>query len=277
MTAHPHSHQHRIATLASRCREELSAVAEMPVWSLSAAEAGEVLVDLTQARSQLEELAMRVLRHAESVDTGLEGGATSTTNWWAHATRTTRAEAHRTARLAGALERHDAVRSALAAGELRTDQARAIVDAVDSLPTDVEAWVPEAATTFLLDKAADHDAKALRIMGRRLLEVIDPAAADVEEARRLAAEERDARAAASLTMSDDGHGRCRGRFDIPSLQGEMLRKHLMAQASPSRSRPRDGGEPPLSRHRLGLAFMDYIETRPGTPCRPQGVCPRRSS
>ena len=265
MTALPHSHQHRIAALATRCREELAAVAETPLWSLSAVEAGEVLVDLTRARAQLDELLMRVLRHGETVDTGSDTGATSTTNWWAHATRTTRAEAHRTARLAAVLENHERVRAALASGELRTDQASVIVSAVDALPDDVETWVPAAATDFLLDRAAELDAKALRVLGRRVLEVIDPAAADAEEARRLEAEERDARAAASLTMNDDGHGRCRGRFDIPSLHGEMLRKHLMALASPARVRPGEAGEAgerTLSRHRLGLAFMDYIETRP---------------
>ena len=50
----------------------------------------------------------------------------------------------------------------------------------------------------------------------------------------------------------------------------MLRKHLLATASPVGKTAKDGGvkageeggEPPLSRHRLGLAFMDYIESRP---------------
>ena len=75
-----------------------------------------------------------------------------------------------------------------------TDQARVIAEAVDALPSDAESWVSKAGTEFLLDKAADHDAKALSELGRRLLEVVDPAAADVEEAKRLEAEERDARA-----------------------------------------------------------------------------------
>ena len=162
------------------------------------------------------------------------------------------------------------MRGALAAGEVLTDQARVIVEAIDALPADAEPWVAKAGTEFMLDKAGEHDAKALRELGRRLMEVVDPAAADAEEAKRLEGEERDARAAASITMSDDGHGRCRVRLDIPSLHGQMLRKHLLATASPvgkatSRDGAKDGeapGEPPLSHHRLGLAFMDYIEFRP---------------
>ena len=158
----------------------------------------------------------------------------------------------------------------LAAGDLRMDQAGVIVAAVDALPADVEAWVPGAATRFLLDQAAEHDAKALRILGRRLLEVIDPAAADAEEARRLAKEEEHARAVASFTMSDDGEGTCHGRFTLPSLHGQMLRKDLLARAATARRHSDDGAggqgarvpEGRFSRHQLGVAFMDYIESRP---------------
>ena len=258
-----HPPEHRVAALARRCREELGEVAEAPLWSMTAAEAGDTLVMLTQARAQLEELLMRVLRHAATVETGLESGATSTTNWWSHATRTTRAEAHRVARLAGALERHDSVRAALAAGGLRTDQAAVIVDAVDALPADVEASTPGQATSFLLENAVEHDAKALRILGRRVLEVLDPAAADAEEACRLEAEEAHARAVASFTMTDDGHGTCHGRFTVPSLHGAMLRKNLMARAAAARRRDekaesdgvqRDDGR--FSPHQRGLAFLD---------------------
>ena len=53
----------------------------------------------------------------------------------------------------------------------------------------------------LLAEAADHDAKALRVMGRRLLEVLDPEAAEAEEARRLEREEAEARAKASATAA----------------------------------------------------------------------------
>ena len=281
MSALQHSHEHRVTAFARRCRDELAAVAAAPLWSLSAVEAGEVLVTLTQARSQLDELLMRVLTYAATVEAGLDTGATSTTNWWSHATRTTRAEAHRTAGLAAALERHDRVRAALAAGELRTDQAGVIVAAVDDLPDAVEDWVPVAATEFLLDKAREHDAKALRVLGRRLLEVIDPVAADAEEARRLAAEELHARAIASFTMSDDGHGTCHGRFTVPSLHAAMLRKDLMARAAASRGQSSEddpvggvdrGHSGRFSRHQLGLAFMDYIEAGPdSTPPSAGGV------
>jgi len=266
MSVLQHSEPHRVTALARRLREDLTNVVEAPLWSMTPAGAGDALVLLTEARSQLDALMMRVLSHANAVGTGSEVGATSATNWWAHATRTTRAEAHRVARLAAALEDHEPVATALAAGELRIDQARVIVDAVDDLPDDAEPWVQAEATGFLLEKAVEHDAKALRVLGRRVLEVVDPAAADAEEARRLEAEEAAARAAASFTMTDDGHGRSHGRFTIPTLHAAILRKHLMALASPARSvgdaSSRHGQDRTLTKHRMGLAFMEYIERRP---------------
>jgi hypothetical protein len=273
MSSLQHSEPHPVNALARQLREGLTSVSEAPLWSMTAMDAGDALVRLTQARSQLDSLLMRVLRHAETVGTGSEAGATSATNWWAHTTRTTRAEAHRFARLAEALEHHDDVAASLAAGDLRTDQARVIVDAVEDLPEDADPWVPPAAVDFLLDKAVEHDAKALRVLGRRVLEVIDPAAADAEEARRLDAEEADARAAASFTMVDDGHGRSHGRFIIPTLHAAMLRKHLTAIAyaaagrtgtcDTARDRTSSEGQRDrtLTRRRLGLAFLEYLETR----------------
>ena len=66
---------------------------------------------------------------------------------------------------------------ALAAAEINVEQAHVIVEAVDALPADlVDAETRDKAEAFLLREARDHDAKALRIMGRRLLEVAAPEA-----------------------------------------------------------------------------------------------------
>jgi hypothetical protein len=268
MTAIAHFDDHDVVALARWLEVDLAAAIERPLWSMSTKDAEAALLSLTRARGQLDALLMRVLRQAEAVGAGMDTGATSTTNWWSHTTRITRAEAHRTARLARTLEDHDEVAHGLANGDLRTDQARVIVDAVDDLPDVVEGWVPAAATRFLLDKAGEHDAKDLRVLGRRVLEAVDPAAADAEEARRLEGEEADAVAGASFSMVDDGHGTCHGRFTVPSLHGAMLAKDLKARvarecrkgradAQKSEERP-----PTLTRHRMGRAFMDYIETRP---------------
>ena len=266
MTAIAHFDDHEVVAFARWFESELQTLAERPLWSMTTAEAEDALVALTRARGQLDALLMRVLRQGQAVEAGLETGATSTVNWWSHATKTTRAEAHRTARLAKALEEHEDVAAALASGEIRTDQAQVIVDAVDKLPDDVEQWVPGAATRCLLDKASQHDAKELRMLGRRLLEAVDPEAADAEEARRLEAEEADALATAWLTLTDDGHGKCRGAFEIPSLHGAMLAKDLKARiAREIRKTSKTEQQPRLTKHRMGLAFLEYIEAGRKTP------------
>jgi hypothetical protein len=252
---------HPVAAAVARIEDELASLSQTPLWSMPATEAGDALVALTRARARLEELQMRVLAHADTAGTGLDQGASSTPSWWAHTTRTTRPEAHRTLRTARALDRHPEIRAALAAGRLRPDQARVITDAVDDLPTDlVDATTVARARRFLLEAADHHDATSLRVLGRRLLEVVDPDAADTEEARRLERGEADARAAATLTLTDDGHGKVHGRFTVPTLHGAILRKHLMALAAPGRN-PDVPAQTP-TRHRLGRAFTEYLETRP---------------
>ena len=140
-----------------------------------------------------------------------------------------------------------------------------IVSAVDALPDDAEAWVAPKAQQWLLDQARDHDAKTLRVLGKRILEVIDPAAADAHEAKLLEKEEQAAEAAAMFRMHDDGHGRCHGKFTISSRHGAMLKKALLAKAAPKHKAAVDGHAPEPGQptaHRMGLAFQEYIETYP---------------
>ncbi len=262
MTAQAFASRHPVTTVVARMRAELRDVAQTPVWTMGAGEVGKALTEVTRLAAQLSQLQLRLLAHSERVQVGADVGATSAANWLAHETRTTRPVVHRLARLAERLEAaHPEVGEALAGGDLVLDQAEVVVEAVDALPSDlVDTDTVRRAEAYLLAQARDHDARALRILGRRLLEVVDPEAADLEEARRLEAEESEARAAASFTMSDDGHGRVHGRFTLPSLHGSMLRKHLMALSAPGRKPDVPASTP--SRHAMGLAFAEYVETRP---------------
>ncbi len=140
-----------------------------------------------------------------------------------------------------------------------------IVRAVDALPEEAEAWVAPKAQQWLLDQANHHDAKTLRVLGKRILEVIDPAAADAHEARLLEQEEQAADAAAMFRMHDDGHGRCHGKFTISSRHAAMLKKALLAKAAPKHQAAVNGQAPEPgvpTAHKMGLAFQEYIETYP---------------
>ena len=261
--------RHRVARFVASTRADLDDLAEVSLWSMSRDQAAATLLELTRLRAQVTELELRVARHATSVEVGLDEGATSTANWWSHTAKVTRAEAHRLTRLASRLaEAHEPVRAALATGGLLVDQAAVIVDAIDALPTDLaDPAVVAEAEAVLLEHARDHDAKALRVLGRRILDVVAPEIGEAHEARVLEAEEHAARAAASFTMVEDGHGRCHGRFTIPALHGQMLRKHLLAHT------PKTAGHEQQTKHRLGEAFCEYVETRPaGSVGKAGGVC-----
>ena len=182
--------RHRVAAFVASTHAAAGELADAPLWSMGAAEAASTLVELTRLRAQVAELELRVARHAESVEVGLEVGATSTANWWAHTTKLTRAGAHRLTKLASRLEAHEPVRAALAAGAVLVDQAAVIVDAVDALPGDlVDDTTRGEAADYLLAEAAHHDAKALRVLGRRILDVVAPEVGEAHEARLLEAEE----------------------------------------------------------------------------------------
>ena len=64
--------------------------------------------------------------------------ATSTANWLAHTTRVTRPAAAGVVRLGYDLGTHDHVRDALAHGDLRLEQARAIIHAIKALPGELD-------------------------------------------------------------------------------------------------------------------------------------------
>jgi hypothetical protein len=141
------------------------------------------------------ELQARVLLRAEQCEVAGDTASSSTANWHAVATTTTRATAHRLLRTAKSLETHDLTRAELADGLLQVEQADVILRALDELPYDLDAEIVEQAEAKLLELAADHDAKALRVLGRRILEVVSPETADAHEARLLEREERAAQAA----------------------------------------------------------------------------------
>jgi hypothetical protein len=135
------------------------------------------------------------------------------------------------------------VRDALAAGDLVVDQTRVIVQALDQLPADLGPELIEQAETHLVAEAAHHTVRTLRVLGRRLLDVVAPKVAVAHEARLLEREEADALLATKLVLRDDGHGQVHGRFTLPSFHGAALQKMLLAWPPPSGSSPAPCGVP----------------------------------
>lgn len=255
---------HPIISCAADVQGALKGVASVEPTFMSVGEKQSALVALTEARSQLDALAARVL--AASDEVGEQHGLRDAAAWLALQTRTTRREARRELALGRALEQHSAVASAMTSGELRTEQARAIVEAVDVLPARVNAETRGLAETTLLELASRHDARDLKQIGKRILDVVAPEVGESHEETVLAEEEARALSGVELTVSDDGNGLCQGRFAVPSHIWAMLKRHLLALANPARHteaelRDESGDWKPL-RRRLGEAFIEYVERYP---------------
>lgn len=221
----------------------------------------EALIALGRARAQLEALTLRVL--AEAQDVAAAHGARDAGVWLASTSVRSKAATGRDLKLARALTRHPAVAAALATGDIHAEQAREIVAAVDALPSVVSSQIRDEAQRVLLELAESHDARDLRQLGKRILDIVATEVGESQEAKKLADEEAKADATLDFTLVDDGHGRCRGRFTLPSHVGKMLKRHLLALANPQRHDEADlktdeGEWKPMPR-RLAEAMVEYVE------------------
>ncbi len=236
---HEDHRQHPVAEFACRLTGRLDGLGQVPLLSMSPAEKRAALVELARADAQLQALRLRLLADAEQSAATVESGSPTAADWVAVETRQVRRDARSDLRHAQRLEHHDVLSAAMGEGRVNLAQSRAIVAALDRLPrTGAYAVTAEqrlAAQTHLVELAAHHDAKELRILGRRVFEVIAPEVAEQFEGRALEREEAQALRRTTLSMWEDDEGTCHGRFRIPTLHGQMLTKMILALASPSRT------------------------------------------
>ncbi|NEN80552.1 HNH endonuclease signature motif containing protein [Nocardioides zeae] len=233
---------------------------------MSAADAGAGLVAVQRLVARASALAAVLLARAEELEVHRENGASTAAVWWANATALTRRDAYRFARVGDAITGRCGTHLATgcAAGAVNVEQADVIVSALDELPGDLPVELRLEAEETLVGFAADHDARALRAIGKKILTVIAPEVGEAHEAAVLEKEEREARAASRLTMVSDGRGRVHGRFTLPELHGAMLRKALDAYAAPQHLNSSDDPEQRFRRERptperYGLAFQQLLE------------------
>jgi hypothetical protein len=261
---HPIDQLHPIVSCAADIQASLKGVASVDPVFMGTGEKESALVALTQARSQLDGLLAGVLAAAD--DVAMAHGLRDAAAWLAVQTRATRREVRRDLALGRGLDAHPAVAAAVASGGLRAEQARVVVEAVDALPAHVSDEVRGRAEAVLLDLARGHDARELKQIGKRILDVVAPEVGECHEAKALAAEEARADAKVDLALVDDGEGSCHGTFVVPSHVGKMLRRHLLALANPARHTEaeltEESGEWKPLRRRLGEAFVELIERYP---------------
>ncbi len=203
-------------------------------------------------------------------------GARHTGQWWARRSLLTRPEANRLTRLGRLLaaERYAPVQAALADGELHADQAGVIVRAVEAIPSSSEdlpshaeppAVLQARAVDHLLVLAKDHDARQLKMLGRRILDLVAPEVGEAAEAKALADEEAAAARKVTFTLRDNGNGTSTGRFTLPTATAEMFAKQLHAIAALRGKESADdkAADDPRPLHvRLGWALVEWIEGYP---------------
>ena len=267
MSSQPVDHQHPVVDFAGHLDCRLDSLAETPLLSMTPEQKREALVLLSRGASKLDALRLRLLAEAEESEATVESGARSAADWLATEIRQVRREARSDLKLALTLDDHGVLSAGMAEGRVNIAQARAIVASLDRLPRTGEFAVTAeqraAAEAHLVELARDHDAKDLRFLGGKIMEVIAPELAEKFEGKALEAEEARALRRTTLVMWEDDEGTTHGRFRIQSLPGQMLEKMILALTSPTRaaginSTGIDPGLPTPVRH--GIAFTQLIES-----------------
>ena len=154
----------------------------------------------------------------------------------------------------------------MAAGGIDAEKARIVIHAVQTLTAeydDLPAGTHAKAEAHMVDLAKRFEPSELRRLGKHLFEVVCPEAADAEEAKLLAKEEAKARALAHFSVRDNGDGTSQGRFKLPTLHADVLKKALEALTSPrrigeGRLDPETGKKLPHATL-LGQGLMELVE------------------
>nr|WP_277869180.1 HNH endonuclease signature motif containing protein [Nocardioides houyundeii] len=213
------------------------------------------------------------------------GAATATDAWWAGLLGSTRASQAAGVRLGELLATKYAVtREAFAAGRLRADQVRVIVNAAEQAPARATSGQLATAEEVLVGKATGEgtrsgrgmNAKRLRQAARRMFDPVDPGLADEHEQAMLTRECKGAEVETYLSLHDNGDGTWSGRFRVPELHGSLLDTVLGRLTSPRRvGRDRTGapvvdetaagvGESVSFPELQGQAWCELIEHLPST-------------
>jgi hypothetical protein len=230
---------------------------------MSVEEKGAALLGLSSILDRVEEVRLRVLASAD--DVAAQEGARDAAAWLAHHGRRDPGECRRQLRLARALVERAPTAGALRDGGVNLAQAEVVVRALDALPEEIDTAVRTAAEGRLLEEAARFGPRALRVMGRRILDVVAPEVSEGLEARLLEQEEAWTARRTSITTRRNGDGTTDLRIRVPDLICDRFLTYLNAFTAPRRSGtgPTDDRRP--HERRLGEAFGSFLKAIDPTP------------
>jgi hypothetical protein len=249
--------------LVARAAGCLARAAEAPVHGLANEALASVISEVARVESRAAALRLHLSAEADRRRVTEETAETGTDAWLARLTASTREQAAGGLWLAGLLQtKYAATREAFAAGELRVEQVRVIVNAAEQAPAEATAAQIRQAEEWLVDRATGAgtrtgrglDAKQLRQAARRMFAAIDHDLADRHEANLLGREAWSAETQTYLALHDNGNGTFSGKFLISELHGHLLKQALDRLTAPRR----------LGRNRAGELVVD--QTALGTEC-----------
>ena len=249
---------HPVLACADAIEAALKESADVQVMFMDPDDKRAALLRLARLDAQLAALRLRVM--AVSDDVAVAEGARDVAALLTQHTLTDYGANRRDLTLAEALDRRwTLVAEALGQGDLNVAQARVITHALDELPTEkVSADLLSAAEAHLVAQAAHFGPRELRVLGRRILEVVAPEIFEQHEAEQLAQEERRARRRTSLVSTRLGDGTTRITINVPDAVATRLHTYLEAFTSPRHQGAGEADRIPVDRKR-GQAFCSLLE------------------
>lgn len=249
---------HPVLVCADMLETALKETADAQVMFMDADDKRAALLRLARLDAQLAGLRLRVM--AASDDVAEAEGARDIAALITHHTRSDPGTNRRNLALAEALDRRwTQVAVALGQGDLNLAQAQVITHALDGLPRDkVSAEVLSRAEGHLVTEAAHFGPRELRILGRRILEIVAPEIYEEHEAEQLAMEERRAWRRTSLVSTRLGDGTTRIAINVPDSVAARLHTYLEAFTSPRHQGLGEADRTSVDRKR-GQAFCSLME------------------
>lgn len=231
MTIAPH--QHPVLACVSGLHSLLNDVTAVDPSYMRTSEKEAALRALAQVAARVDGLRMRVMSVAG--DVAADEGAKDVAAWVGAHLNVDRGAARRELRLAHALDvRWAQVREAIDRGDLSVAQAEVIVQALEALPGDVVPEVRIDAERHLVEQAAGFGPRELRILGRRVLDVVAPEIGEEHERKLLEAEERCAHQKVRCSSRRRGDGTTAVNSVLPDPVADRLMAYLHAYTSPRR-------------------------------------------
>jgi Domain of unknown function (DUF222)/HNH endonuclease len=234
--------------LIAHASTDVTRLLENPeMWRLSDREVTAGVEAAYRLASQAQAAALTMLGELDARGLAVEAGAVSTLQWLTASQRIRPEDAKRDLSVAKLLSHAatagpdaaddgrvegSALRQGVATGDVNGAQAGIIATALLELPEDATVSTRVLAERLLVDEAAAHGPAALCRLGHRILERIDPDAADRTIADRLAREAREADRLRYGSRFSDGHGSVFYKFRVPTGDDALIWPILDTLAAP---------------------------------------------